>query len=185
MRLAVRDPAAAERIALTAGRLARRARSSIDPARWAAKTLEFRSLIAVRFPSAFPRALLMLLAMTIVDAVVLLLALRFVGVPASALPALIVIGGFLVWFPLTILPLSGLGVLDAALLAMYTATAVEAYEPEIIAALIIYRLVSISRSALLGLLALVAWQRTSGAASRPEGSPLTRPRLASAGPPDS
>ena len=72
----------------------------------------------------------MLFAMTLVDAVVLLLALRFVGIPPSALPALIVIGGFLVWFPLGSLPLSGLGVLDAALLAMYTATAGEAYKSQ-------------------------------------------------------
>ncbi len=165
MRLGVRDPAAAERIGLRSGRLAQRIRSSIDPAALAAKTLEFRGLVAAHFPSAFPRALLVLFAMTLVDALILLLALRFVGVAGSALPALVVIGGFLVWFPLTILPLSGLGVLDAALLAMYTATAGETFESEIIAALVIYRLVSIGGTALLGLLALTSWRATTGAAS--------------------
>lgn len=161
MRLAVRDPRAARRIGLSTGNLARRMRPAIDPQQWAAKTLEFRGLIAERFPDAFPRSLLVLVAMTLVDATGLLLAIRFVGVPQSALPALIVVGGFLVWFPLTILPLSGLGVLDAALLAMYTATAGQAYESAIIAGLIVYRLTSIGGTFLLGGLALGAWRLTT------------------------
>ena len=175
VRLAVRDPGAAGRIGLSTGRLVCRVRSSVDPQRWMAKTLEFRSLIADRFPEAFPRSLLLLAAMTLVDATVLLLAIRFVGVPTTALPTLVVVGGFLVWFPLTVLPLSGLGVLDAALLAMYTATAGTEYEAAIFAGLIIYRLISIGGTALLGLVALVAWRRTSDGTHEPGSGPAVVP----------
>jgi uncharacterized membrane protein YbhN (UPF0104 family) len=161
LRMAVRDPSAAERIGTGAGRSVQRFRSSVEPAAWGARTLDFRGHIADRFPYAFPRSLGMLVAMTLVDASTVLLSLRFVGVPASALPALVVIGGFLLWYPLTVLPLSGLGVLDAVLVAMFTVTAGEVFEAEIVAALIVYRLVSIGGTVLLGALAVVYWRLTT------------------------
>ena len=160
LRLAVRDPVAAERIGRRVGRLAKRVRSSVDPEAWVAKFLEFRSHITGRFKHAFPRSLGVLFVMTLVDAAILLVALRCVGVPGSALPAWLVIGAFLLWFPMTIMPLQGLGILDAILVAIYTEHAGQAYESEILAALFVYRIVTLAGPALLGLVALALWRGT-------------------------
>lgn len=167
LRLSVRDAAAAERIGLRVGRLARRVRSSVDPQAWAAKLLEFRSHITGRFAYGFPRSLVVLFAMTLVDSGILLVALRCVGVPASALPAWLVIGAFLLWFPITILPLAGLGLLDAVLVGVYTEHAGQGFEAEILAALFVYRIVTLAGPALLGMISLALWRRTV----RSEGEP--------------
>ncbi|MGO4255569.1 lysylphosphatidylglycerol synthase domain-containing protein [Marmoricola sp. RAF53] len=164
LRLAVRDPVAAERIGLRAGRLAHRLRSSVDPEAWVAKILEFRSHITGRFKHAFPRSLGLLFVMTLIDAAILLVALRCVGVPASALPAWLVIGSFLLWFPMTIMPLAGLGLLDAVLVAIFTEHAGQGYEAEILAALFVYRIVTLAGPALLGLVALGLWRGTMSSA---------------------
>ena len=57
--------------------------------------------------------------MVLADALVLLVALRASGVPASALSLVDVLGAFLLAYPLTLLPLFGLGVLDAVLLGAW------------------------------------------------------------------
>jgi hypothetical protein len=160
MRLGVRDREAAWRLGGKLGRLIHRVRSSADPESWAARTQDFRDHVAGRFSFALPRSLGALFVMTLVDAGLLALALRFVGVPARALPVVIVVGGFLVWFPLTIFPLSGLGLLDAVLVGVYTASAGERFESRIVAALTVYRLVSIAGTLVLGALASWVWRWT-------------------------
>jgi len=160
LRLGVRDREAAWRLGRRIGRLAHRVRSSVDPESWAVRGRDFRDHVADRFSYALPRSLGMLFVMTLVDAGLLVLALRFVGVPAGALPAVAVVGGFLVWFPLTIFPLSGLGLLDAVLAGVYTSIAGERFESEIVAALTVYRLVSIGGTLVLGALASVLWRWT-------------------------
>jgi putative heme transporter len=160
MRLGVRDREAAWKLGRWIGRLVHRLRSSVDPESWGERSRDFRDHVADRFSYALPRSLGMLLAMTLVDAGLLALALRFVGVPARPLPVLVVVGGFLVWFPLTIFPLSGLGLLDAVLVGVYTATAGEGFEPKIVAALTVYRLVSIGGTLVLGVFASVVWRWT-------------------------
>jgi putative heme transporter len=160
LRLGVRDREAARRLGRRIGRLAQRIRSSVDPESWGIRSRDFRDHVADRFAYALPRSLGMLFVMTLVDAGLLVLALRFVGVPTAALPALVVVGGFLVWFPLTIFPLSGLGLLDAVLVGIYTSTAGERFESEIVAALTVYRFVSIGGAVVLGALASVLWRWT-------------------------
>ncbi len=61
--------------------------------------------------------------MVVTDGVIVLLCLRLVGVDATLLPVAIVLGSFFIYYPLTALPLAGLGVLDAALVVTYTETA--------------------------------------------------------------
>lgn len=154
--LAVRDAGSAERIGRLVGRLVARFRSSVDPEDWATRVLEFRNRIADKYTAVLPKALVALFVMTVADAGIVLLAVRFAGVPASALPALVVLGGFLVLFPMTIAPFQGLGLLDSALLAAYVATAGDGWEPEILAGMAIYRIVTLGGPFLMGLTFLTA-----------------------------
>jgi hypothetical protein len=56
------------------------------------------------------------------------------------------------------LPLAGLGVLDAALVVAYTETAGAAAEPEIVAALVVWRVVTLIGTLLLGALTFGWWR---------------------------
>lgn len=165
LRTAVHDPAAARGIGERVGRLVVRFKEDVSPAGWGEKMVEFRSHIADRFGYAMPRSLLLLFLMTLVDSIILVLALRFVGVPASDLPISVIVGGFLLWYPLTMTPLQGLGILDAVLVAMYTAYAGQHDEAAILAGLLIYRVVTLGGPILLGLCALGLWRRSLSADS--------------------
>ena len=66
-----------------AGRLGQRVRSSIDPEQWAEATAEFRGHMVDKFRRGFPRSLLGLTVMVLVDALILAMAIRFVGVEAG------------------------------------------------------------------------------------------------------
>lgn len=175
MRTAVHDPKAAEKIGLTAGRWISKVRKSVVPAEWGAKFVEFRNHISDRFGYAFPRSLAMLFLMTLVDASIVLMALRFVDVPAAAVPTLLVFGAFLVWYPMTMTPMQGAGILDAILVAMFTARAGEPYEAAILAGLLIYRVVTLGGPALLGLVALLIWRQTLPQETDETGPPSTAP----------
>ena len=61
------------------GRGARRFRRRVDPEAWAAACVQFRVDVAARFRRGFPRSLLALSAMLVVDLMMLLMSLRFVG----------------------------------------------------------------------------------------------------------
>lgn len=98
-------------------------------------------------------------AMVDTDALIVGTALRFVEVGASSLPAAGVLGVFLLTYPLTILHLSGLGVLDALLVAAWTATAGIDPEPEIVAGVVVWRAVTLLGPLLLGVLSTYAWRR--------------------------
>ncbi len=160
--LAARSAEMASAIGRRAGRLVQRFKKSVDPEVWADKILDFRNHIADRFAWAIPRALIGLALMTVVDSLIVVAAMRFVGVPAEDLPLLAVVGSFLVLFPLTIGPLQGLGILDSALLAAYIAVAGHEHEAAVLAGLVLYRLVTLGGPMLLGCGALVYWRRTVG-----------------------
>lgn len=163
--LAMRNAALAGRVGELAGRLVSKVKKSVDPESWRAATLEFRNHIADRFWWVLPRALVLLAVMVVVDAVILLLSLRFVGVDSEALPAVEVICAFLVMFPLTLFPLQGLGIMDAALLAICTNIAGLEAEPEIVAALMVYRIITLGTPMLLGVVALAYWRHSARADS--------------------
>ena len=65
--LVVRSEALARKVGTTAGRVARRVRKSVDPEAWAAACVQFRIDVAARFRRGFPRSLLALSAMLVVD----------------------------------------------------------------------------------------------------------------------
>ena len=136
-----------ERFARLAGRraalVAARFREDVDADTWAAAVSAFRERMSTRLVRGLPLSLGALAAMVVTDGAIVLVSLRLAGVEASSLPTMIVLGSFLVAYPLTALPLAGLGVLDAFLVVAYTETAGPAAEPEIVAALVVWRVTTL------------------------------------------
>ncbi|MET0839040.1 MAG: lysylphosphatidylglycerol synthase domain-containing protein [Marmoricola sp.] len=160
---ALRKETAALWIGRTAGQACRRVRRSVDPESWAASASDFRSHVVRRSPRGVPLSLASLLAMVVVDGLLLTLCLRCVGVPASALSAVGVVGVFLVVYPLTLFPLAGLGVLDAVVLAALVETGGLALEPEIVGGLVVYRVTTLLVPMLFGMASVAWWRHKEGA----------------------
>ncbi len=146
----------------SAGRLVRRFRSKTDPETWAAAVVDVRSSSADALRRGLGRSITALVGMVLCDALLVFLALRFVGVDGGALSLVDVFAAFLLAYPLTIMPLFGFGVLDAVLLGTWVTIAGVAYEPEIVAGLVVWRTVTILGPLLLGLLSFVVWRRRYG-----------------------
>ena len=152
----------------TAGRVAARLREETDPDQWAESVLDFRERMSTRLTKGLPTSLLALTAMVIADGLVLLTALRAVGVADEYLPFVWVLGAFLIAYPLTAMPLAGLGLLDAALVVAYVEVAGADLESQIIAGFIVWRVVTLGGPLLLGLTALAWWKwRTPTSAEAP------------------
>jgi len=145
-----------------AGRLGRRVRVSIDPEQWAEATAEFRGHMVDKFRRGFPRSLLGLTTMVLVDAVILTMTIRFVGVDAAAVSLLVIVATYFVAYPLTLFPLMGLGILDAVLLAAYVNVGGIEIEPELVAALVVWRVITILGPITLGAAAMALWRHSIG-----------------------
>lgn len=147
-------------IGLTAGRVAARFRSQVQPSEWSSAVVAFRARVGDRVRTGLVPSLLALTAMVIADGAMLLTSLRLVGVDSSAVPLLVVLSAFLMAYPLTLFPLMGLGILDAFLVAAYVQSAGIDYEAQIVAGLIVWRVFSLLLPMLLGVVALGWWRRT-------------------------
>ena len=141
-----------------AARVASRVRDDVDAEVWAEKVAGFRATMSTRLSRGLPPSLGALAAMVITDGLIVLVCLRLVGVDSSLLPVALVLGSFFVAYPLTALPLAGLGVLDAALVVAYTETAGVEWEPEIVAALVVWRVLTIIGTLALGGLSFAWWR---------------------------
>lgn len=157
----VRAERAADQVGRIAASVARRLGRDADPDAWAAATLEFRDHMRDKYARGLPRALLTLVAMVVVDGLLLLLALRSVGVQASDVSSLQVLGSFLLAYPLTLFPLMGLGIVDAVLLAVFVEVGGLAIEPEVVAGLVVWRAYTLIVPALLGIGTLGFWRRSA------------------------
>lgn len=155
----VRAERLAVRIGTTAARFVGRFRPSVDPAKWAAACVQFRVDMQRTFARGFPRALADLVAMVLVDGLLLLAALRFVGVDRGDVGALEIVAAYLIAYPLTIFPLQGLGVLDAVVLAALVDVGGLQIEPMVVAGLIVWRVVTIIAPVLMGVGSLAWWRR--------------------------
>lgn len=168
--LVSRGERAARLVGRWAGRVATRFRDGVDPEAWGATVAGFRATMSERLVRGLPPSMAALTAMVLTDGVIVLLSLRIVGVPGTLLPALVVLGSFLVVYPLTALPLAGLGVLDATLVVAYTEVAGVAAEPAIVAALVLWRVVTILGALALGGISLGWWRwRVSRGPLQPNG----------------
>ncbi len=142
----------------TAARTARRFKADVDPEVWATAVVDFRGRMTADLPPRLARSMVALLGVIAADASIIVLALRFTGVGSDGLSVILVLGTFLVAYPLTIMPLFGLGVLDAALLAAFTEAAGLAAEPSILAALTIWRATTLLGTLALGALVTLLWK---------------------------
>jgi putative heme transporter len=161
--LVIRSEALARRVGTTAGRLASRVRKSVDPEAWAAACVQFRIDVAARFRRGFPRSLLALSAMLVVDLTMLLMALRFVGLDSSEVPVVEVAIAYLFAYPFTLFPFSGIGIVDAFVLAAIVDAGGADVEAAAVAGLVVWRVFTIGGPLALGALGLAAWRRTSSA----------------------
>lgn len=156
--LVSRGERAARLLGGTAGRVVSQFRDGVDPEVWAESVAGFRATMSRRLVSGLPMSMVALTAMVLTDGLIVLLSLRLVGVTGSLLPPLVVLGTFLVVYPLTALPLAGLGVLDAALVVAYTEVAGVAAEPAVVAGLVLWRVVTLLGALALGCLSLGWWR---------------------------
>jgi hypothetical protein len=168
--LIIRGDAFAAWLGRTAGRVVTRVRSSVDPQVWEMATVDFRGRMAETLRKGLFPSMAALLGMVLCDALVLTLSLRFVGVDATVLTAPDIVGAFLISYPLTLMPLVGLGVLDAVLLATWTEIAGLEWEPEIVAGLIVWRAFTILGPLILGTGTLLLWRRQSATAAKASGA---------------
>ena len=153
-----RGERAARVLGAKAGRVVSWFRTGVDPQVWGVSVATFRATMSQRLVRGLPGSMAALTAMVLTDGCIVLVALRLVGVPGSQLPPRVVLGTFLLVYPLTALPLAGLGVLDASLVVAYTEVAGVAAEPAIVAGLVLWRVVTILGALALGGLALGWWR---------------------------
>ena len=159
----------AERLGRTAGRVAHRVRASIDPERWASSVAGFQGHIADRFRTGVALSIPTLIVKLFVDAAIVLLAVRFVGLGSDQLSTVEIVAAFLVAFPLTLFPFHGLGILDATLVAALTAVGGVELEAELVAAMVTYRVVTLGTPALMGVLFMLVWRHTADRSERSPG----------------
>lgn len=158
----LRRESAAVWVGTTAGRFSARFPKTVDPEGWAASAVEFRSHVVMRSHRGVPLSLAALTVMVVVDALLLATCLRFVGIPADALSTLAIVAVYLTFYPFTLFPLAGLGVLDALVVAALVDTGGLDLEPELVAGLIVYRVTTLAVPLLFGVGSLAWWRRTDG-----------------------
>lgn len=156
-----------KKIAATIGRVAGRTLrkfkpDKVDPEQWAARVVDFRGTIQTALKAGWSKAAVALVTMLAVEGILMLISMRAMGVPASAIAGIEIVAAFLVAYPLTALPFSGLGVLDLAVLTMLGRLGAEAYESQAVAGLVVWRMATLVLPLLLGVLALLGWRRSSG-----------------------
>lgn len=167
--LVVRSDALARAVGTLAGRWARRVRRTVSPQAWADACVRFRADVAARFRHGFPRSLLALAAMLLVDLTMLVLCLRFVGVSAPEVAAVEIAIAYLFAYPFTIFPFSGIGIVDALVLAAVVEAGGLEVEGATVAALLVWRVFTLGGPLALGALSLGLWrgeQARSASSSR-------------------
>jgi uncharacterized membrane protein YbhN (UPF0104 family) len=142
-----------------AGRMtARVTRRSIDPDRWGARLAEFQEVSAGRLAERSGLAAASVAGLLTVDAAILVFAMRFVGLPSSVVSLAAIVAAFLCVYPLTALPIAGLGFLDASLISLLNLNEVD--EQKAIAAMVIWRVATFMATMAAGTIVLLVWRRS-------------------------
>ncbi len=142
----------------TAARAVRRFHRAADPERWASVLVETRANAERGLRRGLVPSMVALTGMVLAEGVLLVVALRAVGVGAAELPSVEIVGLFLLLFVVTALPLYGLGVLDALLVAAWVSATSPQLEPELIAGTVVWRVVTLAGIYVLGLGSLAQWR---------------------------
>jgi uncharacterized membrane protein YbhN (UPF0104 family) len=157
--LVIRSEQLAIRVGTFAAGVAGKVRRQIDVAAWVRACVDFREQIASRFRRGFPRSLLGLFGMLLTDLVVLTLCLRFVGVPASDVPFVYIAIAYLFAYPFTLFPFSGVGIVDALILAAVVDVGGLEVEPAAVAGLVVWRVFTVAVPIVMGVAAVAVWRR--------------------------
>jgi hypothetical protein len=157
--LVLRSDTWAAVIGRSAAKVAKRVRPSVEPAQWADAMVDFRRRTSSVLGRNLAPALALMVCAIIVDGLILFLSLRFVGISAADLSFAEILAAFLLAYPLTILPLFGLGPLDAIMIASWTDLAGAELESTLLAGTIVWRTVTLGGTLALGAIATAIWRR--------------------------
>ena len=149
--------AAAGKVGSVAARVIKRLRPSVDPQAWAAAVIRFQRESAAGLARKIGKATPIMLAFVLVDSLVILVSLRFVGIPSHHIGYLAVLAAIFTLYPMTVFPFAGLGVLDAALIVLINAEGT-ADGPDLVAALVIWRVATLLLPLIPGLISLSLWR---------------------------
>ena len=165
--LVVRSDSLARRVGTSTGVLVRRVRRHVDPQRWAESCAAFRGDVAGRFYRVFPGSLLSQVAMIAVDLLMVVLCLRFVGVSADQVGFGDVAVAYLFAYPFTIFPFSGMGVVDALVVAGIVEAGGQSVEASAVAALIVWRVFTVGLVIAMGAVSIAVWRHGVRSRSAP------------------
>jgi uncharacterized membrane protein YbhN (UPF0104 family) len=163
--LVMHSTALARALGLRCGRLVRRLRHSVDPDGWARSWAEFHDNVAHRFHRGFLWAVAALLAMLAADSTMVVLSQRFVGV-GDAVPTSLIVAAYLIAYPLTLFPFSGIGLIEAAVVAAIVGAGGHQDEAPAVAAMITWRVFALGGPMLMGAASLAIWHRVWGSGTR-------------------
>ena len=150
--LVVRAERTARAVGEGLGRLVRRVRRHVDPSAWGEACARFRTDASTRFRWGFPRSLVATVAMLVADLTLLLLCLRFVGLDPREISVLEVAIAYFFAYPFTVFFFSGLGLVDALIIAALVKQGGAEVEAAAVAGLIVWRVFFIGGPIVLGLL---------------------------------
>lgn len=155
--LVLRSHRWADAVGRVAARTVTKVVRPVDEEAWAATVVDFRSRVDTTLRKHLAPALTLMLAGIVLESFILLASLRLVGVPSSLTSAEIV-GTFLLAYPMTMLPFMGLGALDATLIATWIDNVPDAMEPTLLAGTIVWRVVTLGGTLVIGALSLGWWR---------------------------
>jgi len=159
----LQSDAVAESLARRAARAVGSMKAKVDEQAWVDAVVDFRQRIGKTLNGNVLPGLLFMMLGIIMDALILLASVRFVGIGEAQAPWAVVVGSVLLAYPLTILPMFGLGVMDAIIVAAITDVAGVEYESALIGAAVVWRVITLGGTLGLGALAMAWWRATTRA----------------------
>ena len=160
---------AAASVGRTAARIVRRLRPTVDPEAWAAAVIRFQKESATGLTRRLGRATPIMLVYILVDSLVVLASLRFVGIPGAHIGYFAVMAAMFSLYPLTIFPFAGLGVLDAAMIVLINAEGV-VDSADLVAAMVIWRAATLILPLVPGLITLTQWRAREARRAKAAGT---------------
>lgn len=173
--LVIRADRTARAVGEHAGRLVGRVRRDVDPTAWAEACASFRTDASARFRWGFPRSLVATVGMLVADLTLLLLCLRFVGLDTTEISVVEVAIAYFFAYPLTVFFFSGLGLVDALIIAALVEQGGAGVEAAAVAGLVVWRVFFIGGPIVLGLLCSALLRPTLRRARAEQTVALTEP----------
>ena len=132
-------------------------RIQVDADSWGARAAQLQQATRSGLAERLTAAIAGIAALYVVDLMILVLAFRFVGLSSSGAAAPAIVAAFLCAYPLSALPLAGLGFLDAAAISLLGPDN-ELADQQAVAAFIVWRVASLLIPLALGAVTLLHWR---------------------------